>query len=87
MAAADYFKLAQNLLPNEFDGSPEKLQTFIDALTLLATNTEAQMVPNAISFVKTRLTGKARDVITNEVTLQAIIQTLRDSIKHGWLAS
>lgn len=81
MEASEYFKLAENILPREFDGSPEKLQTFLDALTLLSANTTATLQDNGVSFVKTRLTGKARDVISTEATIADIQTRLRNTIK------
>lgn len=81
MQAPEYFKLADNILPKDFDGSPDKLRTFIDALELLSAATPANLIPQGVSFVKTRLSGKARDVVTNEATLVAIAQVLTARIK------
>lgn len=81
MQAPEYFKLADNILPKDYDGSPDKLRTFIDALELLSTITPANLVAQGVRFVKTRLSGKARDVVTNETTLVAIAQILNAQIK------
>lgn len=80
LTAVEFFNLASKIVPNEFDGAPDKLLSFIDALSLLSLNSEGH-VNNAIAYVKTRLIGKARDLITNEVTLEAIINTLKKGIK------
>lgn len=81
MQASEYYKIADNILPKEYDGSPDKLQTFIDALELLNGATPANMLTHGVNFVKTRLSGKARDVVTNQATLVAIAQALRTTIK------
>lgn len=78
--AVEFFNLASKIVPNEFDGKPDKLQSFIDSLTLLSTFVTEEQA-NAIAFVKTRLTGKARTLINNPVSIQAIIDTLQHNIK------
>lgn len=80
MSNVEFLNFASKILPQEFDGSPGKLQSFIDALTLLNANSNDQTA-NAVAFVKTRLTGKARDIITSEGTLVDIINSLRNGIK------
>lgn len=77
---AEFFSLASKLVPSQFDGNSENLQSFLDALTLLKNNCENQLA-NAVAFVKTRLTGKARSLITNENTIDDIIIKLQNSIK------
>lgn len=80
MNAAEFFNLASKLLPNQFDGNPDNLTSFIDSLELIKLNAENQQ-DNAIAFVKTRLTGKARDLINNENSIDAIILTLKNHLK------
>lgn len=80
MSAADFFNLASKLVPAQFDGNPDNLKSFLDALELLKLNSDNH-ASNAVAFVKTRLTGKARDFIVNENTIEAIIATLKNKIK------
>lgn len=80
MSVVDFFNFAGKIIPNEFDGSPNKLQSFLDALELLNRNLNNHE-ENAVCFVKTRVTGKARDLITTENSLDDIIRTLRNGIK------
>lgn len=80
MSVVDFFNLAGKLVPNQFDGSPDKLLSFLDSLELLKNNS-TNHADNALAFVKTRLTGKARDLITNEHTITEIINKLKSGIK------
>lgn len=80
MSAIDFFTLASKLVHNQFDGSPDNLRSFLDALELLNSISTGQTA-NAVHFVKTRLTGKARDLITNETTIEQIIEKLKAGIK------
>ena len=75
MSVVDFFNLAGKLVPNQFDGLPDKLLSFLDSLELLKNNS-TNHADNALAFVKTRLTGKARDLITNEHTITEIINKL-----------
>ena len=60
----EFIKLATSLIP-EFDGRQENLQSFLDSLNLLDTlkGTHEQ---TAISLIKTKLKGNARNFISNE---------------------
>lgn len=75
----EFLKLSSSLLP-EFDGRAENLRSFKDALLLIDTlkgSYEAQ----AIILIKTKLKGCARNLISNEATITAIIDTLTTKIK------
>lgn len=80
MNANEFFTFASRVLSSEFDGSPEKLLPFIDALNLLNANCVGHE-QNAVAFVKTKLSGKARDLITDADNLQNIIIKLQQGIK------
>lgn len=80
MNKADFFNLASKILSTEFDGSPDRLLSFIDALSLLQLNSTGNE-DNAVAYVKTRLVGKARDLITDQNSLPDIISKLRTGIK------
>nr|CAH7762631.1 unnamed protein product [Callosobruchus chinensis] len=80
MTATEFFNLASKILPHEYDGSPDRLQSFLDGHTLLtayATGNEQ----SALAYIKTRLCGKARDLIGDNDSLQDIAQKLRQGIK------
>lgn len=75
-------------LVNTYDGSPEKLDSFLDAVTLFADTTEAEYASataaqkeaaqvTLVRFVKTRLTGVARQVIGELNNLQEILDIIK----------
>lgn len=78
--AIEIINFANKIIPTEYDGTPEKTQLFIDALTLLNDNVGNYM-GTAVNFIKTRLNGKARDIITTEATIEAIINKIKAEIK------
>jgi hypothetical protein len=80
LSTVDFFNLASKLIPTEFDGNTDKLQSFLDALTLLLLNV-GEHETTAVAFIKTRLTGKARDLITTETSIAQIIELLKKGIK------
>lgn len=80
MSKMEFFNFASKIISNEFDGSAERLQPFLDALNLLQANCENQE-QNAVAYVKTKLTGKARDLITETDTLGDIIVKLRTGVQ------
>lgn len=63
-----------------FDGKVTELQSFLDALTLIdrIKDTHEEV---AIEVIKTKLKGQARNLITNESTIQSIKTQLQTSIK------
>lgn len=64
-----------------FDGEPESLQAFEDALSLVALKTNDTNVEEAVLIIKSKLKGTARSFITNEATVAGILNTLRANIK------
>nr|CAH7712627.1 unnamed protein product [Callosobruchus chinensis] len=71
MTAIEFFNLASKTLPHEYDGSPDRLQSFLDGHTLLTANaTRNEQI--AIAYIKARLCGKARDLIGDNDSLQDI---------------
>lgn len=76
----EFLKQADTVLPRTFDGSPEGLTAFLDALTLLEALQEGNEA-RAATVVKTRLRGEARDLITNEATVAEIRAKLTAGIK------
>jgi len=80
LSAPEFFNLASKIVPAEFDGSEDKLTSFLDALTLLKANVETHE-GNAVAYVKTRLTGKARSIVGESTTLEEINLKLKNGIK------
>lgn len=75
----EFLGLASKLLP-EFDGKPENLNSFLDALSLVDSIKEGHETV-AINLVRTKLKGNARNLVTNESTLISIIERLRSTVK------
>ncbi|KAK9712761.1 hypothetical protein QE152_g24754 [Popillia japonica] len=100
LSTIEFFNLASKLVPlefdgsfdklqsfldslallQEFDGSFDKLQSFLDSLALLQANSEGH-ADRALAFVKTRLTGKARELINDDMTIDDILKALKSNIK------
>ncbi|XP_037930617.1 uncharacterized protein LOC119665468 [Teleopsis dalmanni] len=75
----EFLNTAAKLIP-EFDGKAENLRTFIDALRLVQSLMSSHEA-TAVNLIKTKLKGTARNLITNELTVEAIIQKLQSSVK------
>lgn len=78
-SSIDFLNFASRIVP-EFDGSPENLQRFVDAVNLVNENAGTNE-SSAVSLIKTKLSGTARNFITNESTVNEIVQTLQNNIK------
>ncbi len=75
----DFINFATRTIP-EFNGTPAELQRFVDAVNLVKANVGENEL-SAVEVVKTKLKDPARSFITNQITLQAIIDKLKDDIK------
>lgn len=75
----EFLGTATRILPS-YDGSAVNLQSFLDALTLLDTIKDNHETV-AISLIKTKLVGTARNLISTEATIQQIINKLKSSVK------
>lgn len=65
----------------EYDGSADKKQAFLDALSLVDEGAEDNM-NTAVRMIKSKLIGKARSYVTDsDVTVQAIIDKLTVCVK------
>lgn len=78
-SVVDFLRTASNLIP-DFDGKAENLRSFLDALELVNSIKESHGIV-AVSLVKTKLKGAARNLISNETSLEQIIATLANSVK------
>lgn len=79
LTVVEFLGLASKILP-EFDGKSENLRSFLDALALLDT-VKGTHESVAVELVKTKLKGTARNLISSESTIQAIIGKLQISVK------
>lgn len=83
MNAAEYLKICSNQINKPYAGDPLGLQSFIDSIKLLdSLVTEANLKQLLLTFIKTRIEGRAREFITDEHnTINLIIDTLKNNIK------
>lgn len=79
ISAAEVLNQASKVL-FPFNGEPENLQSFVDALTLINT-IRGGHEQVAVTQIKTHLRGNARAMITNEATILEIIARLQARIK------
>lgn len=75
----EFVNMATRLIP-DFDGRPENLRSFLDALSLVEALKGAHEAV-AVTLIKTKLKGNARNLITNECTLISIIEKLKSTVK------
>lgn len=75
----DFLSTASRLIC-DFDGKPENLRTFLDSLQLVDSlkGTHEQV---AVSLIKTKLKGTARNLINNESSIDKIINKLTSSVR------
>ena len=82
MNKVEFLKLAAATINRSFEGDPLKLNSFIDAIELLDSIASSELKDTLILFVKTRLEGKAREIIPeNPTSIQDIIKILKNKIK------
>lgn len=75
----EFLNTASRLVP-EFDGKPENLRSFTDSLRLLD-SLKGTHETVAVSLIKTKLKGHARNLVNEETTINQIINTLNKSVK------
>lgn len=75
----EFLNTASKLI-TDFDGKPENLRTFLDSLQLVDTlkGTHEQV---AVSLIRTKLKGTARNLINNESSIDEIINKLKTSVR------
>lgn len=75
----EFINTATRLIP-EFDGKPENLRSFLDALSLVDT-LKGNHESLAVSLIKTKLKGNSRNLLDSETTIQSIIEKLTACVK------
>lgn len=81
LSRSKFINDANVIIPRSFDGSAPGLASFVDALELLETVTAAEQHGLAVKFLKTRLTGMVRDLITDKRSKSKIIKTVKCGVK------
>ena len=75
-----FLKLATSLVP-KFTDNAEELDFFVDQVTQLREATPANLQTHLLSFVKGRLSGKARTAAKDSISLDDVIASLREEIQ------
>jgi len=75
----DFINTASKLIP-VFDGKAENLTSFIDALEIIE-SIKGENEQLAVSIIKTKLKGVARNLIGNETTITEVISRLKNNVK------
>lgn len=83
LSTPEFLKLSASSINYKFSGDPLGLPSFIDSINLLQSlATTAALQTFLVSFVKTKLDGKAREYIDDtHTTIELIIASLRANIK------
>lgn len=79
ITVTDFLSAASKLVPN-FDGNFINLQQFIDGINLVNLIKDTHEAV-AVNLIKSKLTGTARNLITDENSISAIITKLQQSVK------
>lgn len=79
----ELLKLAANTINKPYSGEPLDLDSFIDSIELLKTlATTVQLTPLLTAFIKTKISGRAREFLTTEdTTIAQIVARLKQKIK------
>lgn len=75
----DFINTASKLIP-VFDGKAENLTSFVDALEIVE-SIKGDHEQLAVSIIKTKLKGAARNLIGNETTISQVISRLKGNVK------
>lgn len=75
----EFLNMASRLIP-DFDGKPENMRSFLDALSLVNSLKDSHEAL-AVSLIRTKLKGNARNLIDGETTITDIMNTLKRRIK------
>lgn len=79
MTPVEFLNAASKLLP-DFDGKFENLQRFLDAISIVDSIKDTHELL-AVSLIKSKLTGYARNLINTESTISSIRSTLVANVK------
>ena len=86
MASIDQKKsfigMCATILRENYDGNPLSLQSFLDKIDLIEDLTDTNLTVTLISFIKSKLEGKAREALPDKVnTIDEIKNALKIKIK------
>lgn len=77
-----YLGCVSKIIKDSYDGEPSNLKSFLTAIELAELGTVEANKPHLVTFLKTRLTGKALEAIPDDAnTVQKIKDALKAKIK------
>lgn len=80
--AQDFFRLAKEFVDGKFSGEPTELESFLDQIDLLESQTTEANRDTLVKFLLTRIVGKARETLPEVVNSVDIIkESLKTHIK------
>lgn len=78
----DFFKTAGPILNYKYEGDPLKLESFIEDAELVETIAATENKALCLKFIKTKISGRAREYMPDEITsVKDISEALRKHIK------
>lgn len=78
----EFVKTASHILNYKFEGDPLKLQSFLEDIDLVQAMAKPESKDVCLKFVKTRITGRAREVLPDDIdTIKKITDALVKNIK------
>lgn len=83
MEPHEFIRICAAALNKNYSGDPLSLESFIDSIELLETIATTELINKTLfAFAKTKLEGRAREFITNDIINLANLKTrLRENIK------
>ncbi|XP_023299352.1 myb-like protein G [Lucilia cuprina] len=77
-----FISMCSNIIRENFDGNPLSLNSFIDKINLIEELTVPDLSNCLISFIKSKLDGKAREILPENITsIDQIKNTLKNRIR------
>lgn len=75
-----FITMCSNIIRENYDGNPLNLNSFLDKINLIQEITASNLNTCLISFLKSKLDGKAREVLPENITS---IDQIKDLLKAG----
>lgn len=82
LSVPEFMRLAAQTINYKYSGDPLELDSFVDSIEYLQIVTTDALKDTLFRFVKTKLAGKAKEVVPNDAqNIEAIINALKNKIK------
>lgn len=78
----EFYKTATHILNYKYEGDPLKLQSFLEDVDLVRALAKPETTDLCLKFIKTRITGRAREVLPEDIsTIEKITEALSANIQ------